>query len=377
MNERQLVNDVRFLNSEIRKLRARRGQAGGTTTTIPYTWPAADFLVDMFDRASDSTVGWSWAPTGTSNDPLITGNNASAVLTMVDNCVFPRHNLIPVFNNWLYEAPTVPIPSGHGVAYTEYGFTSFASMLSARSVHKTRLTRAAGVGLNVKITFSGPPNIVAHPTTLTDTASYAAPFGLFVGEPNAGLSVVGWTARKRNDTTFGSVGLGERNTFVGEVFRWELTKILLPAAYANVSGTPLSIPGQDTQVSLTSTTFGNSNTLSLNYDAGSTTITLNGSTLFSGILSELAGTPSVVGIATPMTNVLHFADYLGLPYSGVTSIKAWRADMSEPPSQSGRGVMNTDPATASTVPLLYSDFYHTPVYTEGVLTGYTYSPNGT
>ena len=103
------------------------------------------------------------------------------------------------------------------------------------------------------------------------------------------------------------------------------------------------------------------NTLEIASFIGGYIITLNGSVLFNAA-TPLAASRDRVGLASLVGDALAAAANIGVEPTGITSFKAWRSDIPEPPNESGHGTVVSGQFT-------YADKYHTPTGS-----GYAYNP---
>lgn len=116
---------------------------------------------------------------------------------------------------------------------------------------------------------------------------------------------------------------------------------------------------------------GNAHTARIVCQGDIVTMTLDGVTVFSGrspYVSPLSRTRA--GFMTPAANMIASLLELGAPTAfGITSFKAWRNDVPKPPDQSGHG-------TYEVGKFLYADKYHTAIKDDGGnIIGYNYDPS--
>lgn len=335
-------------------------QAGGTV----------DFIVDMFDRPNADTLGAYWSETSNfvlkNNHVLFNATGSS-------------------FSGRLQAAVSENIQQGEASFFTPVQQVSdFAWFPTASKISNFYTQSLSAPDATIKITFDIPQSpLVVVPSSLTLKAIQAnwfaagAAFGSKNSSSIAGISMGGIAIPAIDFFTLavntaaivtGSAVFGDFKNFSTVLAAVADTTIPAlsdaqvhnPFQLGDLEGTSafnqvLALPGAAV----------GSNTLVLTASGSNYQATLNGAVLYSAAL-DIVSERSKVGLAGYGFSTLAMALTNATPFYGITSFKAWRSDQPEPPSESGHGIL------AGT--RKYTDKYHTPIISNGQITGYTYTP---
>lgn len=352
-----------MLEAQVRQLRAMVVAMRTSSGAAP-----VDFAVDMFDRKNSDDLGSYWAQGADLAKFSIRGNRAVCSNT-TGGIHRPR----------MYEARDTNEGPKNSFALRADASAHDATPRALFYLHPPTVS-----DLTVKITFDAPPQaqVTASPITGDKTAyevvAYLLSGGAALGSKN-GLILA---ALMRTIDSPGSFGVGGSVAAMraADVFLTDFTSVgglfqhlqsMTASTLENLAtAAHATIQSQMAEMVASALTAG-SNTLTLSAKKDVFAVTLNGVPLFSGSPGALVERQKV-GICAFGYNSISDAIGNNLPFWGISSFKAWRADMPEPPNQSGHGVYRAGESVA----YVYADRYHKPTQDQlGNLTGYTYTPD--
>jgi hypothetical protein len=354
---RRLVHRFDTLEIEFRRLRAlvlsMRTKDQGTDAKPP----PMDFMVDMFDRKDADNLGPYWG------DPVATGRSRFAIRTKRAVPFNPgtlARRLTKAFQNYTTSETPARSIIFDTFTTTQDGVGDPINAFGPRLYY----TAITSQDIKTKITFDGPRHVTEQGEGANETLiiAPAAPAGIvFSNETNqlAGGAIRAFDSPGTSiPPTAGAMRLMSAEFGDFATVRYGLW------SEAVDSGTQFSSMRSSPVASA-------NNVLELSVIKGLFTLTLNGQALYAASPPILAN-PSQVGLGSYLYNSLADAVARGLPFWGITSFKAWRSDMPEPPNESGHGIYRTD----ASVKNQFADAYHKPITNTvtGELTGYTYNP---
>jgi len=393
---------VRKLGGKVAYLLAQQGAAAATG-------PKVDFIVDRFDRTNTVGLGpyWQGLDLGLRNNRAIPANSTSSSASpwqgsdLASQIVNKQVIGIPMLGpGYVYKNTYSSSTYTNGVfvsGVTEYDVicAPFRGLASRDPGTLSTLYQfpISVSDFTIKIVFEGPPSpvIVGDGANFTN---YYTVFGASAGAFFAG-SLLGQDKLAAVLTGFNLPAIpmplspspaATPMTFVVGDLLGVINR--LSTAYDDTivvadrgTGTPNPIPQSGTFTYTDSTNYavqflassllpGAPNTLVLSAAGDTYTATLNGKVMYSAP-SALVGKRQYAGLCSYAFNLIAQAIQFQLPLTGITSFKAWRTDMQEPPNESGHGTLD-----ATSGKLVYRDKYHTPIFNApGVIAGYAYNPN--
>lgn len=345
---------------------------------------SVDFIVDVFDRADQDGLGRNWAYNSPNIPNLFSVRNKKAVGSSGGYSPIREYSLFAQYTK--YGGPII-------IGRVYYGL--FSSVLkTGRSVHMYS-NPMSSKDITVKIVFDGPPEGVfvllpdPHaPGTDYETrdvimpvASYGIAASAFFGIAGSSFTLpVGANVRAARAPaiplpfsptpahTSSEVVYGSTFSTVSQVSVGKIIDPTVPPVSSSdgAGGDDINYFGR---MPASTSVLPTGNALQMKFTGESVSVTLNGGAIFTGPSTLIDR--GLVGLSAWPEDIVTACASLNIPVFGITSFKAWKNDMSEPPDQSGHGKVNANGTLA------YTDFYHREVRnSDGVITGYTYLPNG-
>lgn len=370
------MKDFQVVSSLVQLKALVAGLYGRIDALAPVPAPTVDFAVDMFDREDQDTLGPYWSNTeyALRSGMAVRSAGSTPLLTILINNSSIGSGQVPIYN-----AGQSSETSAAAVVYVADLSSQDFSVVVSASVPDY------GPGDPKSGTFSAAAGSISH---YRPAARVATGAGVCIA--NSLNAVHGLGASIANIPAMYSEGTTD--LFPGSVSSVSTPDVARATITTGSTG-PTSTVGVEPEISVIQT----GPTMSITIPSGSfsaasvgsnvmraecsndnVTLSVNGVTFFSGTPATVSRKSRVrAGIMTsPHSTTLALAATTDTRVGGVTSFKAWRNDIPEPPNETGHG-------TYTNGRWQYTDKYHTPVTDatgtvirneDGTVASYVYDP---